>query len=306
MLDSIYSDLKFRFRTGDMIMRLIFINVGVFLALYVVATVFMLFYGMGGYDRFFSYVTDWLALPLNFKTWIYRPWAPITYMFLHTSFWHLFWNIMFFYWLGQIAQNVLSDRRVLAVYIVGGLAGAIVATAAVMVFPGLQINAVSPVMLGASAAIMAVIMAGVTVSPDYGIYIFIFGPFKAKYIVGLFLLRDFIMIPQGNAAGLISHLGGAMMGWLFIHQLRRGRDLSAWLFGLTDALAAPFKGKPKGPQKGYVNPERFNKPKAAQPRTANDVSEQDRVDMILEKIKQSGYDSLTKEEKDFLFTASKK
>jgi membrane associated rhomboid family serine protease len=288
-----------------MIMRLIFINVGIFLALYVVATIFMLFYGRGGYEQFFFYVNDWLAVPLDFKRWIYRPWTPFTYMFLHSGFWHLFWNIMFFYWLGQIAQNVLSDRRMLAVYILGGLAGAIVATSAVMVFPGLNSGLAMP-MVGASAAIMAVIVAGVTVSPDYGIYIFIFGPFKAKYIVGLFLLRDFVMIPQGNAGGLIAHLGGATMGWLFIHQLRRGRDLSAWLFGLTDALAATFKSKPKGPQKGYVNPERFNKPKPVQPRSANDVSEQDRVDMILEKIKQSGYDSLTKEEKDFLFTASKK
>ncbi|HLP50334.1 MAG TPA: rhomboid family intramembrane serine protease [Chitinophagales bacterium] len=292
LTDSITNDIKHQFRYGNMVMKLIFVNLGVFLFF----GIFYLISFLIQNTVIYNLVLAKLETPASLNTLLYQPWSVFTYMFLHTSFMHVLFNMLWLYWFGEIFVLHIGDKKVLPLYLLGGLSGALIYILAYNLIPVFRPGAESALMLGASASIFAIVFAAATLNPEYEIGLMFIGPVKIKYIALVSLLLDIINIPYGNAGGYIAHIGGALSGFLYIRSLQGGFDL----FGIFKPVGNLFKRKPK--LKATYKNESYQKP--AQKNIGK--TEQQRVDEILDKIARSGYDSLSKEEKDFLFNYSKK
>ena len=293
MLNSIIDDIKAQFSYGNMITRIILVNLFVFFVVIIVKNLAPP--STGFYDQFREY------LVLSSDGWqvLRRPWVLISHMFYHEDFWHVGWNMILLYWFGRITGDLGGDRRILPLYIMGGLAGAI------SYFLYIQIGDVSnSIAYGASAAVTCIIIVAAFLAPDYIIRLFIIGDVRLKYIALALILIDVVMITEhDNVGGRLAHLGGAAMGGYFVHALRQGRDLSL-IFNSLGSLFSFDKKKSRAPMTVVHNkkwPDRVNK-KTSNNTRSSDV--QDQIDKILDKINASGYDSLTPEEKDFLYQAS--
>lgn len=296
-MGSIIDDLKRHYKDGDMLTRLIFINVGLFLLVKILFVI-------GSFSRTeIEYiVTDFLAMPSGTSELLYRFWTPLTYMFFHKDFIHLLFNMLTFYWLGRIFVDMLNGRRMLAVYILGGFSGALFY---IIMYNLLGIE--SHPLLGASASILAIVIATATYFPNYTIYLFLFGPVKLKYLGIAVLLLDVITLDDGNLGGHFSHFGGAIFGFIWASQLKKGNDIAKGFMSFTDSLLAFFRPKPKvrvhyKSDSFADNPQFMNSAKPS--RTTG--TDQSRMDIILDKIAKSGYNSLSKEEKEILFKMSDK
>lgn len=287
LANSIIGDIKHQFRYGNMVMKLIFVNVGVFLFFALLNLLSFLFQDASLYHLLLVKA----EMPASLSVLLQQPWSVFTYMFLHTGFFHVLFNLLWFYWFGEIFVLYLGDKKILPLYIIGGISGALVYVLAYNLLPVFKPQIDGSLMLGASASIFAVVFAAATLAPDYEIRLLFIGVVRIKYIALVSLLLDVINIPYGNAGGYLAHVGGAISGYIFIKALQGGVDLAS--------VVSVFrrKGKMK-----VSRGETFSKTNSA-PRTNN---EQQRVDEILDKIARSGYDSLSKEEKDFLFNYSKK
>lgn len=287
LTNSIIGDIKHQFRYGNMVMKLIFVNVGVFLFFALLNLLSFLFQDASLYHLLLVKA----EMPASLSVLLQQPWSVFTYMFLHTGFFHVLFNLLWFYWFGEIFVLYLGDKKILPLYIIGGISGALVYVLAYNLLPVFKPQIDGSLMLGASASIFAVVFAAATLAPDYEIRLLFIGVVRIKYIALVSLLLDVINIPYGNAGGYLAHVGGAISGYIFIKALQGGVDLAS--------VVSVFrrKGKMK-----VSRGETFSKTNSA-PRTNN---EQQRVDEILDKIARSGYDSLSKEEKDFLFNYSKK
>ena len=226
------------------------------------------------------------------------------------EYWHILWNMLIFYWFGRIVGDLIGNQRIWPLYLLGGVFGAITFFIAYNLLP--VGNGGPHFMLGASGAVMALVVAAGVLSPDYIMRLLFLGDVKLKYIVGAILFLDLIGVAGDiNTGGHFAHLGGALMGWLFVLRLREGADWSGPINRVTDGIGNFFgrmfggqssikvENESKG-QKNYRN-RRSNR----RGNRATDASHQERVDAILDKIRASGYDSLTDEEKEFLFNASK-
>jgi hypothetical protein len=214
-------------------------------------------------------------------------------MFLHAGIFHILFNMLWLYWMGQIFEEYLGNKRTIGLYLLGGLAGAFLFVLFYNIFPlftqqpGLVEGSTT---VGASAAVMAVVIATATLLPDYTIFLMFIGPVRLKWIALFIVILDFLGIAGLNAGGEISHLGGALFGFVYIKQLQRGND---WV-GVFTKIFDRFKPKSKLTVTSKNNAKNSsNKPR------------QDEIDRILDKISQSGYDSLNKQEKEILFRASK-
>jgi membrane associated rhomboid family serine protease len=308
IFSSIWSDVQQQYRYGNMVVRLILLNVVVFLGVHLSD----LFLRLAG-SRF---DLAWLSMPMEAGKLLNKLWTPITYMFLHWDFWHLLWNMLFLYWFGRILQDLLGNRRILPVYFYGGLAGAALAFALLNVMP--DQNGV--ILLGASAGVSAVLMAAATLAPDYQIMLFIW-PVRIKYIAMARIVLDLIAVKGFvNTGGSVAHLGGVVLGYAFIKLLQNGTDLSLGFNRAQDALndlAGSLGQRRKGPRVahrrgGTASPgdaaravRRQRKPRQKVEVADGFADKQARVDQILDKIGRSGYDSLSHEEKEFLFRFSK-
>ena len=274
------------FKSSSKIYLLIAINVFVFLAINIPAIVEQLFMQS---DALKSYAFDYLALPAYLPKLLTRFWTPLTYMFMHSGVFNVLFNMLWLYWMGQIFEDYLGDRRILGLYILGGLAGAVLYIASYNTFPAFTHS--NALMLssavGASASVMAVMVAAATIAPHYTISLMFIGPVKIKWLVLFYIVFDFLGITGPNAGGEIAHLGGALLGFVYVKQLQRGND---WVGG----IARLFKKRSK--LKVVAN--NRNKKADGKPR-------QDEVDQILDKISKSGYENLSKQEKEILFRASK-
>ncbi len=293
-----------------MVTRIILWNAGVFLVF------FLLYVGLkisSGWHLpplyhkivyFFSISNDW-------KHNLTHPYVIFTHMFLHIGFFHVFFNMLLFYYFGSIVGDFLGNHRILPLYLLGGLAGAL------MYFVSINVlgygGGGAHYAYGASAAVMATVIAAGVLSPDYIMNLVLLGPVKIKYIVAVLFLIDLGGVAgEINTGGHFAHLGGALFGWLFVWQLRNGNDWSVpvnkVLFRIQDffkKIADPSR-RPR-PKMVYKNPDTSKKSSAGKSSpTRESRSHQEAVDKILEKIKASGYESLTSEEKEFLFKASKK
>lgn len=290
MMD-ITGDIKRTFKEGSALTRLIYINLGVFI---VVKLIGVLFYLAG---QPFSLV-EWLAVPSHFDELIAKPWTPVTYMFLHEGFLHILFNILGLYWFGKLFLYHFEDQKLISVYLLGGLAGALIYLVAFNVSPAFQ--SVRGLMLGASASVFAILVAVAAYDPNREIHLFFIGRFPLKYVAGFYVLLSVISISTDNPGGNLAHVGGAVWGWFYIYQLRRGKDWGAGLVKLIDKIPDLFK--PKNNMKvTYKKPPRDDYEYNHQQNV-----KQDEINHILDKIAKSGYESLTKKEKEILFKQGKR
>lgn len=290
MIDSLIEDLKGQMRYGNMVTKLILVNVFVFI-------IFTIIGAFSGGVESFSYDTaqKWFALPGDLSVLIKRPWTLFTHMFLHAGFRHLFWNMIILYWFGRITGDLLGDQRILPLYFAGGLVGAIF----YLIFANL-LTPYGGIAMGASAAIMAIVMAAGFLAPHYRINLLLIGEVKLMYIVAALFFIDIAMISQNsNTGGHFAHIGGSVLGGLYVYLMHsKGIDI---LQGVTSL----FEKRPEIPkQRKPTKVVTMTSPKRVRKTTSVEVSEDD-VDRILEKIKISGVSSLSQAEKDVLDRASK-
>lgn len=311
MFSSIWQDIKGYFSHGNMLTRIILVNIGGFLML-LLAHLILPSFGTGLYDTF-KYS---LMVGANWQHNLTHPWVLITHMFLHEGIWHLLWNMLGLYWFGRIVGDLLGDRRVLPIYLLSGLAGGLIYFVMANVAGGFGFGAYA---LGASAAFMGILaVAGVT-APDYLIGLPLLGDVRLKFIVIFFLVLDLVGISTGfNSGGSFGHLGGAAMGFLIGHQLQNGHDMTAPVNRIWDTITSffekPFNPSRPKPKVAYRNPDLKKQPVTKAARNSggrrsalsDELSYQEQLDAILDKIKLTGYDSLSASEKEFLFNASNK
>ena len=279
MTNNWLNDLKIKlFKSGDPIMLYIGINAIIF----VVASILSVFAFMAGSRGLVdAFVRNYFAFPSLPDLWLTRFYTLLTYQFFHADFFHILFNMLWLYWMGRIFSDFLKPRQFHFVYLMGGFAGAIFYALVYNLLPVFGDSAGT--VIGASAAVAAIFGAAATLVPDYSIRLLFVGEVKLKYLLIVYVLLNFIGIQSSNAGGSISHLGGVLLGFIYIKLLQNGTDLSK-----------VFERKPK--LKVVRNQEPI--------KSTNTVNQKE-VDAILDKISKSGYDKLTKEEKDTLFKASK-
>ena len=292
-MSTILEDIKKNFKRGNSLTKLIYINVGVFLITSILHVLSFLF--MVNSLEFLNYFT----LPASISYFIKKPWSIITYMFLHQSFIHLLFNMIWLYFGGQIFLSFFDNKKLISTYVLGGISGAVLFIISFNLFPAFAGVLQNAVAVGASASVLAIIMAITTKSPNYSIRLFLIGNIKLKHIAIVSIVLDILSIPQGNAGGHIAHLGGAFFGYLYVKQLNGGNDIASVFDKIMDYLATYLKRESKL-KKAY------RRKKSDQDFRRGKVQTQAKIDNILDKISKSGYESLTKEEKDILFKASKK
>ncbi len=286
----ILDEIKSTFKYGNMLTRLIYINLGVFLAVKIIDIFYFLFAVYGA-----NFLVEWLAVPADLSQLLYKPWTVFTYMFLHQQFLHILFNLLWLFWFGKIFLEYLTGKQLLNVYLLGGLSGAFIYILAYNIFPGFKDVLPVSIALGASASILAIVVAISVYVPNYTVYLMFLGPVKLKYIAMFSVFFDIIFLLDGNAGGHIAHLGGALFGYFYITQLRQGKDISSGFGKTIDNVTSWFKPKSNLKvtyrRKGETDME-FN---------ARKNVEQKEIDRILEKIAKSGYESLSAKEKEILF-----
>ncbi|MBN2765533.1 MAG: rhomboid family intramembrane serine protease [Paludibacteraceae bacterium] len=288
--------IKQLYRQGDALTRLIFLNVAVFVVLQIFIISFRLFNVSG------SFILSWVAVPAGLYDLMYRPWTIISYMFLHEKFFHILFNMFALYWFGKLFQMYFNDKQLVALYLLGGIGGAAFYVLAYNIFPLFAPSVAFSILLGASGSVMAIILAVAMRAPDMQLRLMFLGSVKLKYIALFAVLASLFGITSENAGGEIAHLGGALVGYIFVVSLRSGKDITRGLNRFIDLLTGLFKPRKMKVKKGGAQAGRkmtdaeFN---MSQARRMEDI------DRILDKIKTSGYESLTAEEKKRLFDQSK-
>lgn len=254
---------------------------------------------------------QWFVFPDDPMEFLLKPWSIITYSFLHAGIWHILSNMLILYFSGIYFLNYFSPKRLLNYYFLGVIIGALVYMASYNLFPVFQANGKS-YLIGASAGVMAVLIGIATYIPNMRVQLMFLGSIKFWWIAAFLVIVDIVQIPMGNAGGHFAHLGGAALGYIYTTQLQKGNDIGKWFENLVDGIATLFK--PKSERRAKMKTVYRNKTQRAKTTTSrtsnassrlNKDEKQKKVDAILDKISKSGYDSLTKAEKDFLFQAGK-
>ena len=304
-----FERIKVFFSSKQPLPTLILINIAVWLGILLVSNFAFLFSSpAAGIDGSYKIhlteaILKYFAVPANINMLLSRPWTLLTYMFLHTEFMHILFNMLWLYWFGVIFVQYLSQRQLLGTYIFGGIAGALFYVAAFNLFPVFGDLRESSIALGASASVLAIVVAISFYVPEYSIRLLFIGPVKIKYIAIITIIIDVFMISTSNSGGHLAHLGGALWGFLWIKMIP-GFDPTRIFEPLLNIGKPRIRVKPKKRFKVHHNPSQtplsdddFNRQKAAK---------QKQMDTILDKISRSGYDSLTREEKELLFSNSNK
>ena len=286
------NNLAYQYKTANVVVKLIVINVAVFLVLHLGSFILSITP---------AYISSWFILSDDFTTILTQPWSLITYSFLHFGVFHVLFNMLWLYWFGRIILNLFNGKRLLTVYLLGALFGGLLFVLAYNLFPVFASR--NGFLIGASGAVTAIMVFIATYTPNTEVRIFTF-TLKLWHIALFLFLFDLVRIPtSGNAGGLMAHVGGAAFGYLYAIQLAKGNDIGKWFENIMDWMANLFKPRAKNPFKKVhrttQKPVQRSKPKESK------TDHQKKVDGILDKIGKSGYESLTKEEKDFLFKAGK-
>ncbi|PKV63368.1 rhomboid family intramembrane serine protease [Pontibacter ramchanderi] len=302
---SILQDIKDSFRQpNNTLKQLILINVIVFVSLIVLRTVLYLTGSSWAYTGLMRFI----ALPSDPLIFITRPWTIISYSFTHEGFLHIIFNMLNLYWFGQLIREYLGEKKLLSLYVLGGIAGGVLYILSYNLIPYFADRAAYAVMIGASASVLAVVVAAATLIPNYTFNLILIGPVRIKYIAAFLVILSISGAIGDNAGGNIAHLGGALFGWLFVKQLQRGRDMGRPLHSTLDFFAGLFKRRPKlkvtHRQKATVG--NGARPSSGYHTGYAGKPSQMEIDLILDKISVSGYESLSKEEKQKLFQASQK
>ena len=288
-MSTLWQNIQYKMlRSGNKLNLLIGINVIVYLGINIPAVLELLFTGFDHESIIAFYANEYLRMPADLPKLLTRFWTPLTYMFMHAGIFHILFNMLWLYWMGQIFEEYLGNKRTIGLYIMGGLAGAVAYLLCLNTIPAFTNlhAAVNSTIVGASASVMAIVVATATLLPNYTISLILIGPVKLKWLVFVFLVIDFLSIVGPNAGGEIAHLGGALLGFVYIKQLKKGHD---WIGAISSIFRSRSKLK--------VVTKNTNRNSSEYPR-------QEEIDRILDKISQSGYESLSKQEKEILFRAS--
>lgn len=283
--NNLFADLKYKvFRSGNPVFFYIGINTIIFVAVALFGVTFFL---AGNTSiRFLDYIKEYLAFPAALSEIPLRFYTVLTYQFLHKDIFHILFNMLWLFWMGRIFLDFLKPRQFHFVYLTGGFMGAVFFALAYNIFPPFAESVQGATMIGASASVMAIAVAVTTLLPDYTLSMLFLGTVKLRYVVLAYILIDIIGIGYANAGGSFAHLGGAFMGFAYIKLLNSGRDWSK-LFEKKSKLKVV-----RNTSTGTTHKK-------------DSKVNQKEVDIILDKISKSGYDKLSKEEKETLFKASK-
>lgn len=292
MFDSVFEDIKRQFQYGNMITKIILLNV-------LIWAVMALIKFPPATNGIYSAIVEYLSIPGEHIKLMTRPWTVLTHLFIHRGFWHLFWNMLMLYWFGRIVGDLIGDKHILPLYLLGGLAGAVAYVIAYMVIP----LTVGSYALGASAAVMAMVMASGRIAPEYEMRLILIGKVKLKFVVIVILLFDLIGAGgSNNTGGHIAHLAGITMGWVFVGQLGVEKDYSFRINNFLQWFRSLVTIKKNNSFRKSPLQVKYKSSKLS--KKDNLVSEET-VDVILDKIKNGGFNSLSKEERDILAKASK-
>ena len=293
------------FFKASMLNKLLGINIAVYL-LISIAGIFTFLFGAPDLAEFYG--NEYLALPASLHNLLWKIWTPITYMFVHFDFWHILGNMLWLYFMGQMFLMVFDNKQLFGTYILGGLSGALLYILCYNVFPVFSQAVTASTCVGASAAVTAIVIAICVMRPNMEIRIFGIIPMTLKWLGILYVVFDVLQITGDNSGGHIAHLGGAIFGALFAWQYSNGKDLTKGFNNLMDKIvtllpSANQSGK-KHKMRVVYNDTNHSASNSDFNRTS--AENQRRMDEILDKISQSGYQSLTKEEKEFLFKMGRK
>lgn len=254
-------------------------------------------------EFFYKQILNWFTLPAAFDTLASRPWTLFVYMFTHHGIWHLISSMLWLWCFGYILQDLTGNNKLIPIYLYGGFAGGLVFVVINNLFPALQSHmGTTQPLLGAGPAIMAVAIATTTLAPDYRMFPMISGGIPLWVLTLIFVAIDFATLASGNAGNSVGHLVAGLTGYLFIRQLRRGSDWGAWMISLVNWLDDLFSPEKKHTQKSAKDKLHYQADRKPYEKISN-VTQQ-RLDAILDKINQKGYQFLTDEEKAFLKKAS--
>ena len=283
--------------------QLIIINVVIFIALAIV----YVFSTATGFDVVFRAIHNQFSIPPLFGDFILRPWTIITYSFAHSlsDIFHILFNMLALYWFGKLFIEYLGNDKLIAIYVLGALAGGIVYLLMFNTIPYFKNLSAFSGMVGASAAVYAIMVAVATLLPDYTFFLMFLGPVRIKYIALFYIVVSLIGSVGPNAGGNLAHLGGALMGFVYIKQLQAGINWGSWITGTLVWVSDLFKPSSKVKVSYRKAPSEPTPKKATSTKGAGKAS-QEEIDRILDKISDKGYESLSKEEKEKLFNASKK
>lgn len=321
-MGAMWNDLQYEYRRANAVVRLAIWNI-VFYILVNLISVPIYLTGVP-YNLFVQFMQEWFYLPSDPIKLLFRPWTLVTYMFLHASIWHLVFNMLVLYWFGRITNDLIHNSKIVPLYLLGGFVGALLFIVSFNVFPVFW-KAGSVPLVGASASVMAILLSAATLNPRGHIRFIIIGTVELQYVALAMVVIDVLQIPFTNPGGHFAHLGGALMGWFFIFMLRRGKDLGAPIRTVSTFISNPLSvlknrnRKKRSPKLAYK--------KTAEAVTSDttgslgksvdgygrsftqryrNMTTEECVDAILDKIHAQGYNSLSEEEKDFLAKSSKK
>jgi membrane associated rhomboid family serine protease len=284
--------ILYKFKTLNIANKLIVINIAVFLLFFIASFLF---------NTSSEVLMQWFVLPEEPIEVLKQPWSLLTYSFLHGGFTHILFNMIWLNFFSKFILNLFSEKRFLTVYLLGALYGGLLFVTAYNVFPVFQSKA--GYLLGASASVSALMVFAATYSPNISFRFFMVTIKLWQLAVGLFLLDLFRLGSGTNPGGMLSHIGGAVFGYVYAVQLAKGNDIGLWFEKIVASLVNLFKTKKNTPfRKVHKTPKNTSKKKTTSVKDERQI----KIDGILDKIGKSGYESLTKQEKDFLFKAGDK
>jgi membrane associated rhomboid family serine protease len=298
-----FEELKQNFkRPNNALNQLIIINAVVFVGLGLLKVIG----AFSGAEGLYAIVDAQFTIPPDLQRFIFRPWTLLTYAFSHAGFFHILMNMLILYWFGMLISQYLGSAKLVNLYVLGALAGAVVFLLAYNLIPALSSRGTNG-MVGASAAVYAVSTAAATLLPDHKFHLIFIGPVKIKYIVAVYIVLSLLNSAGPNAGGNIAHLGGAAIGFLYVRGLQAGTDFGLWIQMSLGFVQSIFKSKPKI-KVTYKKKQTSGTSKSSSSKSSStsSVTEQEEIDRILDKISEKGYESLSKDEKQKLFNASKK
>lgn len=294
MANTFIDNLKRQFEGGDVLMKLIYINVSVFLLIRILSLGLFLF----DIDPLGFLV--YLQVPSDITLLLKRIWTLVTYMFTHYDFMHILFNMLWLYWFGQIFLRFLNERQLGGLYILGGIAGGLLFVFAYNFFPIFTSRINPSFLMGASASVMAIVFAISFYQKDYEIQLLLIGKIKLIYLALFTLGVDLLAITSTNAGGHIAHIGGALLGIWFALRIKKGKDLTKPINKLLDFVVNLGKRKP------IMRVTYQNRAESDLEYNTRKRVNTDEINAILDRLRQSGYESLSQDEKRKLFDASKK
>ncbi len=297
----IWDDIASRYRRGTALTRLIYINVGLFLVLRLAALVGVLL-GVPA-----ASLVKWVEVPSGAVELLHQPWTVVTYMFFHYDILHILFNMLWLYWLGKIFLEYFNSKQLVGLYLLGGLGGVALYLAAYATLPYFAHQ--QAYLIGASASILAIVVAIAVYAPDYRIGLLFIGDISLKWIAIITVVIVLLGTGDSNVGAQAAHLGGMLVGVAYGMAMRRGHDITAWLNACIDAIASLFKRKPGvgRPTGGTAYHYQENKERTAgnaATHEADGAPTEAEIDVILDKLKRSGYGALSEKEKETLFRAS--